>query len=276
MSITRRSLGRAVHLEGLGVRSGRHVRVELLPAPGGAGLRLERTDTAESWPLDLSAAFAAPGGSAVGTAESSVLYVEHLLAALSAAGVTDATVRVDGPELPLLDGSALPWVNLLAEAGVVATGGEVVPLVVAEPVVLCAGETFLSALPAAEAEFVYVLDHPHPLVGRQWARFRPATDDFAADLAPARTFTTEAEARWAQEQDLLRAGSEENAIVLYPDRLSQEPALPHAFARHKLLDLLGDLYLLGRPVQARIVAYQSGHRLNQQLAQALRSQAGSA
>ena len=294
MGMGRRSLGKPVALEGLGVRSGRALRVTLLPAPGGSGLRLERTDTGEAWPLDLSAAFAAPGGSAVGTPESSVIYVEHLLAALSAAGVTDATVRVDGPELPLLDGSALPWVNLLAAAGVVATTGEIAPLVVTAPVVLCEGEAFLTALPCVgaqfiapappghnelcpygEAEFVYVLDHPHPLVGRQWARFRPATDNFAADLAPARTFTTEAEARSAQEQGLLQAGSEENALVLYPDHLSAEPTLPHACARHKLLDLLGDLYLLGRPVQARVVAYQSGHRLNHQLASALRSQADS-
>jgi UDP-3-O-[3-hydroxymyristoyl] N-acetylglucosamine deacetylase len=276
MGTGRRSLGKPVELAGLGVRSGRRLRVALLPAPGGSGLRLERTDTAEAWPLDLSAAFAAPGASAVGSAASSVIYVEHLLAAFAATGVTDATVRVDGPELPLLDGSALPWVNLLAQAGVVATAGESAPLVVTEPVVRCAGETFLSALPAAEAEFVYVLDHPHPLVGRQWARFRPATDNFTADLAPARTFTTEAEARGAREQGLLRAGSEENALVIYPDRLSAPPTLPHAFARHKLLDLLGDLYLLGRPLQARVVAYQSGHRLNHQLAAALRSQADSA
>jgi UDP-3-O-[3-hydroxymyristoyl] N-acetylglucosamine deacetylase len=270
---TRRTLAQGESLTGLGVRSGRSIHVGLLPAPGGTGLRLERTDTREAWPLDLCAAFPAPGASAVGTPESNVVYVEHLLAALSAAGVTDATVRVDGPELPLLDGSALPWVELLVRAGVVDTEGEVTPLTVTEPIVLCEGEAFLSALPATEAEFVYVLDHPHPLVGRQWARFRPATDDFAAELAPARTFTTDAEARHAQEQGLLKGGSEENAIVLYADRLSADPGLPHAFARHKLLDLLGDLYLLGRPVQGRIVAYQSGHRLNHQLARALRSQA---
>jgi UDP-3-O-[3-hydroxymyristoyl] N-acetylglucosamine deacetylase len=207
----------------------------------------------------------------VGTPDSHVAYIEHLMAALAAGGITDLKVQVNGPELPLLDGSARPWVALLKEAGVAEAEGDVFPLAPAEPVVICEGEAFLSALPAGETELVYVLDHPHPLVGRQWARFRPATDDFAAEIAPARTFTTEQEARQAQAQGLLKGGSEENAIVIYPDHLSAPPGLPHAFARHKLLDLIGDLYLLGRPLRARVVAYQSGHELNHRLAQALAS-----
>ena len=265
----RRTLGRTVELSGVGVRSGQTVRVALLPAAVGAGLRLERTDTGEAWPLDLSAAFAAPGCSAVGTREGGVIYLEHLMAALWARGITEARVQVDGPEIPLLDGSARPWGELLAAAGVSEVEGELLPLVVTQAHVECEGESFLSAVPADQAEYVYVLDHPHPLIGRQWARFRPGVDDFAAEVAPARTFTTEAEARQAQEQGLLRGGSEANTIVLYPDRFSEEPILPHAFARHKLLDLLGDLYLLGRPLQARIVAYQSGHQLNHRLAKSL-------
>ena len=192
---SRLTLAHSVELAGLGVRSGQMIRVALLPVAGESGLSLARTDTGETWPLDWSHAFAAPGCSAVGTPDSHVAYLEHLLAALAAAGLTDALVRVNGPELPLLDGSALPWVNLLAGAGVTETEGEVSPLVVTEPHVVCEGEAFLSALPSAQAEFVYILDHPNPLVGRQWARFRPGEDDFAALLAPARTFTTEAEAR---------------------------------------------------------------------------------
>ena len=269
----RRSLCTEVVVYGEGVRSGRSLRVTLGPAAEGEGLRLLRTDTGEAWPLDLSAALALPGCSAIGDPESHVAYVEHLLAALGAAGVTDALVTVDGPELPLLEGSALPWWEALARAGVVPGDAEVSPLVVAEPVAVCEAEAFLLALPAEATAYTYVLEHPHPLVGRQWAEFAPAGDNFAREIAPARTFTTAEEAQRAQELGLLRGGSEANALVLYPDHLSAEPTLPHACARHKLLDLLGDLYLLGRPLVGRIVAYQAGHRANQRLAHALAAQA---
>ncbi len=266
---SRRTLAHSRELAGIGVRSGQTLRVTFHPAAEGTGLRLARLDTGQAWPLDLSAAFAAPGCSAVGTPDSNVIYIEHLLAALCAERITDALVEVDGPEIPLLDGSARPWTELLVAAGVREMGGEILPVVVTQPHVACEGESFVSATPAQETEYVYVLDHPHPLVGRQWARYRPETDDFAAEIAPARTFTTEAEARYAQEQGLLRGGSEENAIVLYADHFSADPVLPYAFARHKLLDLIGDLYLLGRPLQGRVVAYQSGHQLNHRLGQAL-------
>jgi len=176
---------------------------------------------------------------------------------------------VDGPEIPLLDGSALPWVELLGEAGLEESAVENPPLVVTEPVIVQHGLAFILALPAEEVVLTYILDHPHPLIGRQWAEFRPGREDFAAALAPARTFVTEAEARSAQAQGLLRGGSEANAIVIYEDHLSAEPGLPAAFARHKLLDLSGDLYLLGRPLQAALTACQSGHRLNHELARAL-------
>lgn len=265
----RRTIKEVVSLTGVGVRSGQVIRVSLAPAASGRGLRLERVDTGEGWPLDFSAARAAPGCSAVGPAGREIVYVEHLMAALAAAGITDLEVRVEGPELPLFEGSAQVWVELLAGAGQADQAGEVGPLVLTEPVVVRAGEALLMALPAEQPELLYVLDHPHPLVGKQWARFRPDRDNFAAELAPARTFITEEEARAAQAQGLLRGGSEDNAIVIYADRLSATPELPQAFARHKLLDLVGDLYLLGRPLQAQVVAYQSGHALNHRLVQAL-------
>lgn len=265
----RRTLGKAVSLRGQGVRSGREMEVRLEPAPFGDGLRLTRRDTGEGWPVHLSAAFAGPGYTAVGTPQSHVAYVEHLLAACAGLGVSDAHVLVDGPEIPLLDGSALSWVELLGEAGLEESEVENTPLVVAEPVIVQDGLAFVLALPSEGPVLTYILDHPHPLIGRQWAEFRPAEEDFATALAPARTFITEAEARSAQAQGLLRGGSEANAIVIYENRLSAEPGLPSAFARHKLLDLSGDLYLLGRPLQAAVTACQSGHRLNHELARAL-------
>jgi UDP-3-O-[3-hydroxymyristoyl] N-acetylglucosamine deacetylase len=266
---SRRTLQSPTQLSGVGVRSGQEIGVRLEPAESGAGLRLARTDLGDTWPLSLAAAYAAPGCSGVGTPERGVIYVEHLMAALGALGITEALVQVDGPEIPLLDGSAQPWGELLREAGVRELLGEVQPLVVTQPHVVHQGEAFLAAIPAETTEFIYVLEHPHPLIGRQWVRFRPGVEDFWTELAPARTFTTEEEARQAQAAGWLPGGSEANALVIYPDHYSADPTVPQACARHKLLDLLGDLYLLGRPVQGRILAYQSGHRLNHELARSL-------
>jgi len=268
----RRILTTSVSVQGEGVRSGRQIRVTLEPVEEGHGVSLTRSDTGETWPMDLSAAIPLNGCSALGSAESHVAYLEHLMAALASLGITDCQVRVDGPELPLLDGSARPWLELLEAAAPQGGTTPVLPLILTEPIVVHDQEACLLALPAPEPHFTYILDHPHPLVGVQWAQFRPGHDDFATELAPARTFTTIQEARYAQEQGLLRGGSEANALVIYEDHFSEEPELPQACARHKLLDLFGDLYLLERPVQARIVAYQSGHRHNHQLAKVIQEQ----
>lgn len=270
----RRRLTNSVSLAGEGVRSGRQIRVTLEPAEEGQGLSLRRTDTGESWPLELSAALALDGCTAIGKAESCVAYLEHLMAALAALGITDGQVTVDGPELPLLDGSVRPWLELVEAAEPQGGTTPVLPLILTEPIIVHDQEACLLALPAPEPHLTYLLEHPHPLIGLQWAQFRPGHDDFATELAPARTFTTIQEARYAQEHGLLKGGSEANALVIYEDHFSEEPELPQACARHKLLDLFGDLYLLGRPVQARIVAYQSGHQHNHRLASVIQKQEG--
>jgi UDP-3-O-[3-hydroxymyristoyl] N-acetylglucosamine deacetylase len=269
----RRSLRCWVELTGLGVRSGQAITVRIGPAPEGAGLHLGREDTGERWPLHLEAALALPGCSAVGEAESSVAYVEHLMAAFAAAGVTDAEVTVGGPELPLLDGSARPWLDLLDQAGIVDGQRTQAPLTLSAPLVVHEDTCCLTALPADQPRFTYLLDHPHPLIGRQWADFCPDLADFRREIAPAPTFTTLEEVTHAQELGFLPGGSAENALIVYPDHLSREPLWPNVFARHKLLDLLGDLYLLNVPVCAHVIAHNSGHRQNLRLARALWEQA---
>ncbi len=128
---------------------------------------------------------------------------------------------------------------------------------------------FLCAIPNDTTAYHYLYSSEHPLIGQQWASFVPATGDFARDLAPARTFITIEEAEAARQAGMLKGGSTQNAIVIYPDCLSETPALPQAFARHKLLDMMGDLYLLGRPIQAHIIGSRSGHHQNHQLVQRL-------
>lgn len=267
MTLASKTLSRPTEaIRGVGVRSGLEITVRLIPAEAGAGLTVHRTDIGARVPLDLRHALELPNCTAVGTcAEDAVMFVEHLMAALHVHGVTDLVVEVDGPELPLLDGSARAWDGLLREAGVEDLGGEVQPIVVTQAVRIEDGEACLVAEPGPPTVFAYELEYAHPLIGRQEARFAPGRDEFAADLAPARTFALIEDLRQAQAAGLVRGGGEENCRIAYAERWSAAPTLPDECARHKILDMLGDLYLLGRPVWGRIKGRRSGHAHNRAL-----------
>jgi len=271
-SMYRATLSSRVSARQLGVRSGREIELVMEPAKIGQGLMLARSDLGQEWPLDLAHSSPGPGCTVSGEGEAAVVFVEHLLAALGAAGVTDARILLSGPEVPMFDGSALPLLSLIEEAGVARSDVELGPLVVEEPVMVADEGMALFAAPGEPAEFAYALKYDHPLIGSGFASFCPDTGDFAAELAPARTFLTLEEAQAARAAGLLNGGGEENALVVYADHLSEEPALPNAFARHKLVDLLGDLYLLGRPVLGRVFAFYTGHRHNYALAHSLMGQ----
>jgi len=197
-------------------------------------------------------------------------FAEHLMAVLAANGITDVLVEVEGGEIPLLDGSAAPYQELLEDAGVAGLGGSVEPIVLPEPVTVASGGKVIGALPG-KPEFWYVLDHAHPLIGRQTGCYRLGTDDFARGVAPARTFTTEDEARTLIAARGLEGADETMAIVAYEDRLSAPEPFPNSFAMHKVLDLMGDLYLLGRPLHATVIAFRTGHADNRALARAIRA-----
>jgi len=265
----RATLARNVEVRDTGVRTGLEITVTLRPAPAGAGLLLRRTDVNAQWPIGIETAQPSPDCTAIGDSQTQVMFVEHLLAVLSAAGITDAVIDVSGPEVPLFDGSAKPLWEAVEKGGVQPLTGEVMPLELREPVLVQDADRFIVALPAGRAEYYYMLVSDHPLIGQQWASYCPDIDDFGTQIAPARTFIEYERGLAAQQAGQLKGGSEHNAIIVYPDHLSAPPELPQAFARHKLLDLIGDLYLLGRPVQARIIAVGTGHQQNLLLAKQL-------
>jgi len=271
----RKTIKAQVSRTGLGISTGEQVTLTLAPAEARHGLRVKRTDVGVEIPLDIEHAAEAPNCTAVRLGEHSVFVVEHLLAALWAAGITDLAVSVDHDELPIFDGSARPLVEMVAEAGTQDLDGEVEPLAVGEAVAFGDEVKLLTALPAEELSIHYFLDHPHPLIGLDYAVYAPAREAFAARLAGARTFVTEDEARQLMASGWLQAGDEHNAVIVYPDRLSEQ--VEHgAFAAHKIVDLLGDLYLLNRPVLAQFMAFGTGHAENRALARELARRAASA
>ncbi len=266
---TRKTLGEAVTCTATGVQSGRQLTLALHPASAGTGLQLTRTDIGKQWPISPQTAFAAGPGTAVGNSQDHVLFMEHLLAALAAAGITDLIIEISGPEIPLFEGGAVKLWEMIQSATIKSLDREIAPIVLSQPVIISSIDYSLYAVPDETPAYYYLFSSEHPLIGYQWASFVPATDDFGQELAPARTFIAIEEAEAARQAGMLKGGSTKNAIVIYPDRLSETPALPQAFARHKLLDLMGDLYLLGRPIQAHIIGSRSGHQQNHQLVQRL-------
>ena len=266
---TRKTLAKSVNCTATGVQSGRQIALALHPASAGTGLKLIRTDIGQQWPVSPQTAFAAAPGTAVGNSQHHVLFVEHLLAALAAAQITDLTIEISGPEIPLFEGGAVKLWQMIQSATVKLLDSEIAPIILSQAAIINTVDYFLCAIPTDTTAYYYLFSSDHPLIGQQWASFVPATDDFARDLAPARTFIAIEEAEAARQAGMLKGGSTQNAIVIYPDHLSETPTLPQAFARHKLLDLMGDLYLLGRPIQAHIIGSRSGHQQNHQLVERL-------
>lgn len=264
----RRTIERPVSRTGLGISTGEQVTLSLDPAEPGNGLAIRRQDVRVDIPLHIEHAADAANCTAVRLGEHAVFVVEHLLATLWATGITDVRVSVDQEEVPIFDGSASAFLEMIEEAGVRDLAGHVEPIEVSEPVVLHEGHKLLAALPADRTTFYYYLEHPHRLIGRDHAVYAPDREAFGARLAGARTFVTEQEARQLIAAGLLRGGDEGNAVVAYQDRLS-EPVAPGGFAAHKIVDLLGDLYLLNRPLVGLVVACRTGHAENRALARQL-------
>ncbi|HCU33907.1 MAG TPA: hypothetical protein DGT21_00255 [Armatimonadetes bacterium] len=262
----RRTLAAESSLVGLGVRTGQEIELSIGPAPAGSGITIERTDIGSAWPADLEHALPLPACSSIGDETGRVDFVEHLMAVLWAESITDAHLRLDGPEVPLFDGSATPLLAMLRAGGIETLPDSVDALVPEEPIFHIGDDRALAVLPADAPRFGYCLVHPHELVGHQFAEFDPSRELFEEVVAPARTFATWDELQALQGAGMIAAGSEDNCLVVHDDHYSAEPFAGNAMARHKIVDLIGDLYLLGRPLRAHVIGYRTGHADNRALA----------
>lgn len=281
--MTQSTLASEFELSGIGLHSGEQTRVRVLPANLGEGRYFVRTDLpgAPIIPATVEAVSqTALSTELTGTTDAQIRTVEHLLAALAGMGVDNARIEVDGPEVPLLDGSALVWVEAIAQTGLVAqelvhppaTKGQLSPI--QNPVWVRHGDAFVAALPAAETRFSYGIDFDEPAIGNQWYSWSPEAESFASAIAPARTFGLARQVDQLRQAGLIKGGSLENALVCDrsgwlnpPLRFTNEPV------RHKILDLVGDLSLLGNWPTAHYLAYKASHNLHIQLGLALSSQA---
>lgn len=268
LSSQQHTLAHPVERKGIGLHSGITSTVRLLPGEAGQGRYFVRTDLpgAPAVPARVDRVSQTTLSTELTQGDASVRTVEHLLAALSGMGIDNVRIEIDGPEVPLLDGSAQEWVSAIAQAGAVAQTASRSLVSVEAPIWIHQGDAFVAALPAATPRLTYGIDFELPAIGNQWYSWSPQHESFAEAIAPARTFGLSHQIDHLRQSGLIKGGSLENALVCSEDgwinpplRFSNEPV------RHKLLDLIGDLSLLGVLPSAHILAYKASHNLHTQL-----------
>lgn len=259
----RRTLRDVVACRGIGLHSGRSVRLALKPAPAEHGIRFRRTDVGVEIPATLAHLGRTDHATTLSHEGVSVETVEHLLAALSGLGVDDVLVEVDGPELPILDGSAAPFVYLIHEVGLRPLHVARRYLKVLRPVEAVRGDKAVRFSPADRLQMSYTIGFDHPLLRHQAASFRVSPGVFVEQLAAARTFGFLAEVEQLRRHGLALGGSLENAVVIAESGvLNGQLRFEDECVRHKILDALGDLALLGHPLLAHVEAVKAGHALH--------------
>jgi UDP-3-O-[3-hydroxymyristoyl] N-acetylglucosamine deacetylase len=264
MIVPRKTLRSDVSITGIGLHSGIYTTVELHPAAAGSGITFVRADLhGLRIPALQASTTALDYATTVGKDDVSVGTVEHLLAAIMACGITDIDIHIDGPEVPIIDGSALPFMHLIDAAGARELDATLRPLRITEPIELVEGDKSIRITPADRLVLKYKIDFDHPAIGRQVFHFDFGHDNFLRKIAPARTFGFMRDVEKLRAAGLARGGSVENCIVL-DDKGVVNGALRFRdeFVRHKILDLLGDLALVGRPIVGEISANRAGHALH--------------
>jgi UDP-3-O-[3-hydroxymyristoyl] N-acetylglucosamine deacetylase len=265
------TLKKGFTIQGVGLHSGAETSVSVLPTQLGKGRFFVRTDLPGSPIIIASLAIVQEAmlSTELGEGEAKVRTVEHLLAALVMSGVDEARIEIDGPEVPLLDGSAKIWMEAIAEAGVESFNNDLVTeKQITEPIWHQEGDMFVAALPSPHTLFSYGVDYPYQPIGRQWYSWNPQIEEFKEAIAPARTFGFADQIEQLRGMGLIKGGSLENALVCDREKWLNPPLrFENEPVRHKLLDLIGDLSLLGKIPQAHYLAYKASHKLHTQLAQ---------
>ncbi|HEY7786614.1 MAG TPA: UDP-3-O-acyl-N-acetylglucosamine deacetylase [Pyrinomonadaceae bacterium] len=260
--IKQTTLGSVAETEGIGLHTGVEVRVRLVPAPPDTGYVFRRMDLG-GFEIPATVESVAHCGYATTLMRTGVMLstVEHLLSALRGQGVDNAFIEIDNLEIPILDGSAEEFAEMIETAGVALQPLARRALLVREKVSFEQGNRRISVEPADNYEIDCMIDFAHPMIGVQRFSVELSNGAFIREIAPARTFGFTDEIEALRRANLIRGGSLDNAIVLTPDGMLNKTGLRFRdeFVRHKILDIIGDLALLGMPILGRVVAERSGH-----------------
>ncbi|MBU1628065.1 UDP-3-O-acyl-N-acetylglucosamine deacetylase [bacterium] len=264
-----RTLRKAISCSGIGLHSGEKVQMSIYPSDVDSGIVFKRTDlNGNSHEVFATAnnvrdvSFATK----LGNNGAEVHTVEHLLGVFNGLGIDNAVIHVDKNELPILDGSGSPIVYLIKEAGIKTQLSKRNYLKIKEPIEVVDNDKFIKVVPSEELQVSYFIDFNHPVLKKQSFSFTYNKISFINNIAPARTFTFLKEVNYLRNIGLAKGGSLDNAIVVGDDDiLNDHLRFEDEFVRHKVLDLLGDLVLLGKPLIGHVIAYKAGHSLHVQL-----------
>jgi UDP-3-O-[3-hydroxymyristoyl] N-acetylglucosamine deacetylase / 3-hydroxyacyl-[acyl-carrier-protein] dehydratase len=260
-----KTIAKEASFSGIGLHTGNLTTLTFKPAPPDSGVTFRRVDLPEpiSIKADIDHVVDVSRGTTIGVEGAEVHTVEHVLAAIAGLEIDNVNIDVDANETPVGDGSALPFMDTLTGAGIVEQDAERKYIEIEQPVYYKSEDKTLSVLPSDETRLTMTIAYDHVAVGTQYASYTITRDTFEKEIAPARTFCFLREVRMLQEQGLIKGGSLENAIVIGDESiLNDELRFPDEFVRHKILDLLGDMYLLGHPVRGHVIAVKSGHPLH--------------
>ncbi len=248
---------------GVGLHSGAPVNMRLLPAPAGSGIVFRRTDL-DNFEIAAIGRNVAKVSYATSLMRQGVLIstTEHLLSALIGMRVDNVIVEIDNLELPILDGSAMPYVEAFLKLGIHTQRRRREYIRVRHPVVVREGDKFIGVYPGSGYRIQYTIDFPAP-IGRQSTCVDLASGNYGADIAPARTFGYKADEQRLRDMGLIRGAGPENAIILDKNGPVNGPLrFPDEYVRHKVLDLIGDLALAGRRIEGHVVAQRAGHAMH--------------
>ena len=262
-----------IKFSGIGLHTGQPVNVRIMPSDADTGIRFVRTDLPGSSFIKavsenvISTSYA----TTIGVNGASVSTIEHLMAAFYGMGVDNALVEIDGPEVPIMDGSAVDFIAMIESSGLTPLPALRQYLVIKKPIRVSEDDKYIYLLPADDMEFTidYSIDFAHTFLNKQSFARLFSKDVFRKELGSARTFGFLKDVEALRANGLARGGSLDNAIVISDNSILNEGGLryPDEFVRHKVLDMMGDIALVGAPVIGQLVAYRSGHSLNHKLAQ---------
>lgn len=271
----RKTLAKEIIYSGIGLHKGENIDMKLISGSNGIIFkRVDLEDGKNEIKLDIENTFDLTRGTNLKNEFGAKVHtIEHFLSALYAAEITDLVIELDGNELPICDGSAGRFIDLFENAGIKELDGEVEPIVIAKPIYLTVGDKNIVALPYDGYKITYAIRFEHSFLKSQLAEFEINLENYKKEIAPARTFGFDYEIEYLKKNNLALGGTLENAIVIEKDGVMNPEGLRYEdeFVRHKMLDIIGDLKILNRPIKGHIIAVKAGHALDIEFAKLLKN-----
>jgi len=265
------TIDKSVAISGIGLHTGARINLTLRPAEAGTGIIFHHHSGSQVTTIEARSSNVVDTrlATVIGRGEVRISTVEHLLATLSAYGIDNLHIDIDGPEVPVMDGSAAPFASLIESAGLRKLAKGRVYLAIRQPLTVVDGEKRVNIIPSRFFRMTYDIAFEHPCISAQQRMVKVTPESFQRELAPARTFGFLRDVERLKAAGLARGGSLENAIVIDDQRILNPEGLrfPDEFVRHKILDAIGDMSLVGYPILGHVRAYKAGHDINHQLVQ---------